>query len=92
MKIWYTYILHSDSIGKYYVGVTDDLQWRLERHNEGWGRFTKAGIPWRIVYYESFSTKTEALRREKDMKRKKSKKYIEYLVHQAGGRPDIKPI
>uniref|UniRef100_A0A7V2ZJ94 GIY-YIG domain-containing protein n=1 Tax=Ignavibacterium album TaxID=591197 RepID=A0A7V2ZJ94_9BACT len=39
-----TYILYSEKIDKYYVGVTEDLILRLERHNEGWGKFTKTGI------------------------------------------------
>ena len=88
MEKWFTYILYSKKLDKYYVGVTEDLNWRLERHNMGWGRYTKAGIPWEIVYYETFSTKTEALKREKEIKTKKSRNYIEKLIHNAGGRPE----
>ena len=29
------YIIYSDKIDRYYTGVTDDLDWRLERHNAG---------------------------------------------------------
>ncbi|MCX8106127.1 MAG: GIY-YIG nuclease family protein, partial [Ignavibacterium album] len=33
MERWITYILYSEKIDKYYVGVTEDLALRLERHN-----------------------------------------------------------
>uniref|UniRef100_A0A832DG00 GIY-YIG nuclease family protein n=1 Tax=Ignavibacterium album TaxID=591197 RepID=A0A832DG00_9BACT len=88
MKRWYTYILYSTKINKYYVGVTEDLNWRLERHNMGWGKYTKSGIPWEIVYYETYNTKSEALKREREIKNKKSRKYIEALIQNAGGRPE----
>jgi hypothetical protein len=42
--MFYTYILYSHSIDKYYVGYTEDPDWRLERHNSGWGKFSSIGI------------------------------------------------
>jgi putative endonuclease len=84
---WFVYILYSMRIDRYYVGSTDKTQWRLERHNLGWGRYTKRGIPWNMVYYEIYETKAEALKREKEIKKKKSRKYIENLIR-AGGRPE----
>jgi len=68
--------------------MTDDLQWRLERHNLGWGRFTKSGIPWELIYYEIFTSKSDALKREREIKSKKSRKYIENLLKKSGGRPE----
>jgi putative endonuclease len=53
----------------------------------GWGRYTKRGIPWKIVYHEDFTTKSEALKREREIKKKNSKKYIEELCR-AGGHPE----
>ncbi|WP_304131174.1 hypothetical protein [Ignavibacterium album] len=38
-------MLYSEKIDKYYVGVTEDLSIRLERHNMGWSKFTKQAIP-----------------------------------------------
>jgi putative endonuclease len=84
---WYVYILYSTKIDMYYVGSTDDRQWRLERHNLGWGRYTKQDIPWEMVYYEVYDTKSEALKREREIKKKKSRLYIERLIL-AGGRPE----
>jgi len=86
--MWFAYILYSNKLDRYYTGSTDDLEWRLERHNSGWGRYTKKGIPWKLVYNEEYFTKTEALKREREIKKKKSRKYIEGLISYAGGRPD----
>ncbi len=78
--MWYVYILYSEKPDKYYVGITDHLEWRLQRHNEGWGRYTKGGIPWQRVYEEHYATRAEALKRERAIKRKKSRTYIEALI------------
>ncbi|RMH60821.1 MAG: GIY-YIG nuclease family protein [Calditrichaeota bacterium] len=78
--MWFVYILYSDSIDRYYIGSTENLDWRLERHNAGWGKYTKRGIPWRIVYTESHENKTAAQKRERQIKKKKSRKYIEFLI------------
>ena len=39
------------------------------------------GIPWKIVYKEKYNTKSEAMKREYEIKRKKSRKYIESLIN-----------
>ena len=78
--MWYVYIIYSEKIDRFYVGYTDNLEWRLQRHNEGWGKFTKRGVPWLIVYSEVFQSKPEAIRREREIKAKKSRKYIEFII------------
>ena len=86
--MWFTYILYSNKLDRYYTGSTDDLDWRLERHNQGWGRYRKSGILWKIVYNEEYSTKIETLKREREIKKMKNRKYIEELINNAGSRPD----
>ena len=76
----YTYILYSEKLNKYYVGACTDLHRRLLEHNSGHTKFTSTGIPWKIVYKEEFSTLSEAKKRETNIKRMKSRKYIEYLI------------
>lgn len=78
--MWFTYIIYSVKLDRYYIGYTDNLSWRIERHNQGWGRFTRTGVPWKLVYYESFPTKSDAIKREREIKRKKSRVYIENLI------------
>lgn len=86
--MYYTYILYSPKIDKYYVGYTHDLELRVERHNSGWGKFSSSGIPWKLVYSEEFNSKSDALKREREIKGRKSRSYIEKLIGHAGGRPD----
>jgi putative endonuclease len=86
---YFTYIIKSKINDRYYIGSSDNLARRLTLHNEGNTISTKAYIPWELVYFETFETKSEALIREKHLKKMKSKKYIEWLVEShSEGRPD----
>ncbi|MDX8417970.1 MAG: GIY-YIG nuclease family protein [Absicoccus sp.] len=49
----------------YYTGWTNDLEKRIHAHNVGKGaKYTKSRRPVRLVYYETFATKQEAMGRE----------------------------
>jgi putative endonuclease len=75
------YILYSISIDKYYVGYTDNIERRLIEHNTGQTRYTSnAGNPWKLVYQESYQTRSDAMKREREIKAQKSRKYIEKLI------------
>ena len=74
------YILYSLQIDSYYVGQTDDIERRLISHNSGLSSYTSRANDWKLVYSEKFETRTEARKRENEIKRKKSRKYIEALV------------
>ncbi|MEX6689569.1 GIY-YIG nuclease family protein [Danxiaibacter flavus] len=76
----YTYILYSEKIDKYYIGACTDMQRRLYEHNIGHSKFTKTGMPWTIVYTEEFDTLLQAKQRELQIKKMKSRKYIEGLI------------
>jgi len=82
---FYTYILKSSKTDKYYTGYSSDVESRIIKHNSGNSRSTKSGIPWKLVYFEEFEDKLSAIKRENDIKKRKSRKYIENLI--AGGRP-----
>ena len=53
---------------KRYVGSTDDVEKWLGKHNRGGNKFTKGGISWIKIYQEEYTTKSEALQREKFLK------------------------
>ena len=78
--IYYFYILQSQRDGSYYLGQTSNLQARLERHQQGRSRYTRNRRPWKLVYYEEFATRSEAMRRERECKAKHSKIFIEQLI------------
>lgn len=76
----HTYILYSEKLDKYYVGACIDIDRRLHEHNIGHSKFTVTGVPWIIKHKEYFETLTQVKRREQEIKKKKSRKYIEWLI------------
>jgi putative endonuclease len=80
---YYFYVIYSAKSKKYHVGSTVDLEDSLLWHNEGHSKFTKGGSPWTVVYKEIFPTRVSAFQREVEVKKKKSKKFIEELVNGA---------
>ena len=77
-----TYILFSPARNKYYVGYTaDDLAERLRKHNTDHHGFTGSSIAdWEIVYFEQYNSKKEAMDRELQIKKWKSRKMIEKFI------------
>ncbi len=68
VEVWYLYILKCGD-GSLYTGVTPDLQRRIKSHNDGsGGRYTRCRLPVSLIYSESYSTKSEALKRELQVK------------------------
>lgn len=60
----YTYIVECQD-GSYYTGWTNNLEKRIQAHNDGKGaKYTKSKRPVKLVYYETFETKREAMQRE----------------------------
>ncbi|MFH1668131.1 MAG: GIY-YIG nuclease family protein [Candidatus Komeilibacteria bacterium] len=57
-----------------YIGYTNNLVKRLESHNAGKTRSIKHKLPAKLVYYETFSNKTLARKRELELKKNSSKK------------------
>jgi len=74
------YILYSQSKDKYYTGYTHNLEARLLKHNGGATPSTRRGIPWILVYKEEYGDKTSAIKRESQIKKMKSRIYIEKLI------------
>ncbi|UCB53156.1 MAG: GIY-YIG nuclease family protein [Candidatus Zixiibacteriota bacterium] len=81
---FFLYILQSEKDGRYYVGTTKDLESRLNQHNRGTGKSTRFSRPWRLIHKEEYNTRSEATRREKQIKNRKSRRYIESLIRLDG--------
>ena len=77
--MWTVYILQCRD-GTLYTGITDNLPRRLAAHNSGRGaKYTRSRLPVTLVYYETYPTKQEAMRREweiKQLTREEKKKLI----------------
>ncbi len=73
----YVYVLYSERLKKRYVGSTKDFEKRIKEHNNGKSRFTKGGIPWKLIYKEEYSTFSEARKRELFLKTGAGRKYLD---------------
>ena len=74
--MFYTYILYSKRIGKYYVGQTKNLVRRLGDHNAGKTRYMKSGIPWELIYYLECTTRSEAVKIERKIKSRGANRFL----------------
>jgi len=71
--IFYVYILFSHKDKLLYTGFTSNLKTRINRHKNGFVKATKHRLPIELIYYEAYSNKLDALRREKYLKGGKGK-------------------
>jgi len=53
---------------KFYYGSTQNLDNRLKEHNNGRVRASKGHRPYNIHYFESFETRSQAMKRERFFK------------------------
>ena len=69
-KTYWVYILASRRNGTLYVGVTNNLSWRVWEHKEGIveGFTQQYGIKL-LVYYEAYPDVRDAIQREKNIKK-----------------------
>ena len=80
----FAYILYSPSIDKYYIGHTCDLlPERLRKHNANHKGFTGKANDWQFALTEEYKSKSEAYRRELQIKKWKSRKRIEALIKES---------
>jgi len=80
LERYFLYILQSQKDGSYYVGASENVETRLDQHNRGAGKSTRARRPWRLVYTEEHNTRSEAVRREREIKKQKNRFYIESII------------
>lgn len=66
--MFYVYVLKSRSTGQCYIGYTENLCRRVSEHLRGGSLYTKDRGPFELIYYEAYRAKTDALRREKQLK------------------------
>ncbi len=67
---WYIYILEC-SDNTLYTGITTNLERRLDEHNTSakWAKYTKARRPVKLIYSEESSSRSEATKREMEIKK-----------------------
>ena len=77
---YYVYVLKSDLNGRLYTGHTSNLEKRLIQHNSGHTKSTKPHIPYKIIYFEEFNSRLEAVKREKYLKSGSSREFLRATI------------
>ena len=74
--MFFVYVIRSEKDSRFYVGMTQDVIVRLNQHNKGYNRSTKAYCPWVLFFCEEFETRVEARNREVYLKSGVGTEYI----------------
>ena len=75
------YILQSEKDGSFYIGSTENIDNRLIQHNSGLSKYTRKKTPWKIVYTETFETRSEAMSREYFLKKQRNREFYARLIN-----------
>jgi len=79
--MFFVYVLFSVDYQRIYIGFTSNIESRLFAHNhpsnKGW---TKNFQPWKILYTEQYENKSDAMKREKQLKSAKGREFIKNLT------------
>ena len=70
------YVIRSEKDGRFYVGMTSNLERRILEHNSGKTKSTKGFIPWKLVFFETHPDRLAARKREKYLKSGVGKEFI----------------
>ena len=66
--MFYVYVIHSNLLDQYYIGQTNDLRRRIDEHKTGKSKYTKRIDDWELIYYEAYTSRSLAMKREKRLK------------------------
>lgn len=79
--MWYVYLLEC-SDGSLYCGITNDLSKRIDTHNKGKGaKYTRTRLPVKLFYNETAKDKSEASKREYQIKRMSRENKLKLKTH-----------
>ncbi len=74
----YTYILYSESLGKYYTGSTSKtIEERLAYHRGNHKGYTSSAKDWRVIYAQETETISESRDLEKRIKKRGAQRFLE---------------
>ena len=84
--MYIVYVLENSHSKKIYIGYTADLEKRLKRHNgelptkkSSYTTKNKSNGIWIVIYKESFLLRSEAMKREKELKSSRGRAFIKNM-------------
>ena len=78
--ILYQVYVIENAAGKFYIGLSENVQTRLQQHNEGISRLTRNRGPWQVVWTSQQLSLAEARKLEKRLKQQKGGVGFGYLT------------
>jgi putative endonuclease len=95
MSYW-VYIIQSQSAGRHYCGVSDNVDRRISQHNDAQYQLTRTTKiwkgPWRAVWTQECADKSEAVVLERKIKKRGIGRYLKDQLAKFRRRQDSKPI
>ncbi len=79
--MFYVYAIQSLKDGRIYVGMTADINKRIQQHNSGATFSTKPFIPWKLIHTEAFSNRAFARTKEKYLKSGVGKEFLKSIAN-----------
>lgn len=75
------YVLKSLKNGKRYIGQTaKSAEIRMNEHNQGWAKWTKANGPFTLLYEEHYESRSDAMRRERELKSGQGRAFLDSIL------------
>jgi putative endonuclease len=66
--MWFVYALYSRIDDLFYIGITNDIDRRVQEHRQGKTQTTQRMDKPELIYYEACSSKQDAMARERQLK------------------------
>ncbi len=82
MQFYFVYILLSLKDKKFYIGFTNNIKRRLYEHSNGLNISTIKRRPLKLIFFEAFLDKKDAIRREKYFKTSKGKTTLKQMIRE----------
>ncbi len=74
--MYYVYFLRSLKNKDLYIGSTKDIHIRVDLHNKGRVKSTQFYRPWQLLGYEEYSSRSEAMKRERFLRNHQQKEIL----------------
>ena len=79
--MFHAYVIKSIDHNYYYKGHCQDLEARLTQHNSGMTKSIRPYLPFQLIYFESFDTEAEAIKREKYFKTASGRRFLKGVIN-----------
>ena len=81
--MYYVYVLKSEKDQGLYIGYSENLKERFRAHNSGEVLATRPRRPLNLVFYEAYTAKSDAKRREKYLKTSKGLSTLRLMLRES---------